>query len=71
MSRLRIDSLGTKTKYFDVVHHLANWMIRKPDSVAISTRFTPDTLGELNDTLFIANSSPTSPQRFHLVEMEQ
>ena len=63
ISRLRIDSLWTNTKHFDVVHHLANWIIKKADSIAISIRFTPDTSGQFIDTLYIANSSLTSPAK--------
>jgi hypothetical protein len=46
-----------------VVHHLANWIIKKADSIAISIRFTPDTSGQFIDTLYIANSSLTSPAK--------
>ena len=66
ISRLQIDSLWTGTKYFDVVHHLANWIVKKGDSVAVSIRFTPDSGRQYFDTLYIANTSPLSPAKIPL-----
>ncbi len=57
VSRLQIDSLWTGTKYFDVVHQLANRIVKHGDSLSISVRFTPDTSRAYVDTLYIANTS--------------
>jgi hypothetical protein len=66
ISRLQVDSLWTGTRYFDVVRHLANRIVRKGDSAAISIRFTPDSSRQFIDTLYIANSSLNSPAKIPL-----
>jgi hypothetical protein len=66
VSALQIDSLYTKTKYFDIVHILANKILKKGDTVGVSIRFTPDTIGQYIDTLFLTNNSQTSPVKVPL-----
>lgn len=60
ISVLQIDSLYTGTKYFDVVHTLADNIIKKGDTTYASIRFTPSNIGQFVDTLFVVNNSQTS-----------
>ena len=66
VSRLRVDSLYTGTKQFDVIARLANWIVKKGDSTFVSIRFTPHALGVKLDTLFVVSSDPASPSRVPL-----
>ena len=61
-----VDSLYTRTKYFNVVRTLAVSMIKHGDSIRVTIRFKPDSVGAFSDTLFIANNSPENPFRVPL-----
>jgi hypothetical protein len=65
-STLQVDSLYSGTKYFDVIHILANKIVKKGDTVRVSIRFTPDTIRQFIDTLFVANNSQRSPVKVPL-----
>jgi hypothetical protein len=58
---LQIDSLWTNTKYFNVARMLASGQIRIGDTAKSAIYFTPDSMRDFYDTLFIANNSPVSP----------
>jgi hypothetical protein len=66
ISVLQIDSLWTKTKYFNVTHMLAFGQIRIGDTTRVTMRFTPDAAREFIDTMFIANNSLVSPLKVAL-----
>lgn len=66
LSLLKIDSLYTGTKQFDVIRKLANSIVKKGDSAIVTIRFRPSALGEKLDTLFVACSDPASPFRVPL-----
>ncbi len=66
VSPVQIDSLWTKTKFFNVTHILAVYRVRKGDTTKVSIRFTPDSVRSYVDTMFIANNSPISPYKVPL-----
>ncbi len=64
VSYLEVDSLYTRTKYFQVVPVLANRIILKGDTVAVSVRFQPDSIRQYYDTLYIMNNSQSPLAKF-------
>lgn len=64
VSYLEVDSLYTRTKYFQVVPVLANRIILKGDTVAVSVRFQPDSIRQSYDTLYIMNNSQSPLAKF-------
>ena len=66
ISVLQIDSLWTRTKYFNVTRILAYGLVKKGDTSRVTIRFTPDSLRSYVDTMFIANNSPVSPYKVPL-----
>ena len=66
VSYLEVDSLYTRTKYFQVAPVLANRIIAKGDTVTMSVRFQPDSIRQYYDTLYILNNSQLPLARFPL-----
>jgi len=64
VSSLEVDSLYTRTKYFQVVAVLANRIITKGDTVAVSIRFQPDSIRQYYDTLYILCNSRSPLAKF-------
>ncbi len=60
ISSLQVDSLYTNIRYFHVAGGLANRIIKKGDTVAVSIQFQPDSIRQYTDTLYIANNSQIS-----------
>jgi len=66
VSYLDVDALYTLTKDFQVVAVLANRIIKKEDTVAVSIRFQPDSIRQYIDTLYIVNNSQFPLAKFPL-----
>lgn len=66
ISRLQVDSLWTGTPYFAVIHHPANGIVKKGDTLAITVNFTPDSSRTFADTLYISSSSTVTVSKIPL-----
>ena len=66
ISRLSIDSILTKTKYFTATLTGTNKILTKKDSAIVLVEFKPDTIKQFVDTLYIFNSSPVNPFKIAL-----
>ncbi len=63
---LQVDSLWTKSKYFNVTKTLANRIIKNGDSLLVPIFFKTDSVGSFIDALYIANNSPNNPLKIPL-----
>ena len=63
---LRLDSMKTLTAYFAPVWDPTINLLRVGDTLVIDVAFMPDTTGTFGDTLFVYNSSATSPVKVSL-----
>jgi hypothetical protein len=64
VNRLRIDSIKTLTRYFGVTG--LNFPVYVTDSLNLTVEFSPDSVVEYIDTLYIYNNSPVSPFKIAL-----
>ncbi len=64
VSYLEVDSLYTRTKYFQVAAVPPKRIITNKDTVAVNLLFQPDSMRQYDDTLYILNNSQSQLAKF-------